>query len=96
MRACEPSSAATSGHRCVTPSAGGGGQPALALGYAAVQEGLGQRTSLGKEMNQRSMTHFKKINNNKQVPPVTTKDPIVPKGAWYGPAWVWGDSPTGA
>lgn len=52
--------------------------------------------SLGNEMSKRSMTHSKKINNNKQVPLVTTKDPTVPKGAWYSPAWVWGDGPTGA
>lgn len=50
--------------------------------------------SWGKEMNKRSMTHSEKINNNKQVPLVTTKDPTVPKGAWYSP--VWGDGPIGA
>lgn len=93
VQAGEPCSAAKSAHHHVTLDASGGGQPALAVGYAAVQEGLGTgHASLGKEMSKRSTT----LNNSKQVPPVAAKDPTVPKGAWYGPAWVWGDGPTGA
>lgn len=57
-----------SAHHHVTLGAKGVGQPAVTLGYVAVQKGLGTRNISEDGDEQKSMTPVKKINNNKQVP----------------------------
>lgn len=61
-------SATMSAHHRVPLGAKGVGQPAVTLGYVAVQKGLGTRDISGNGDEQKSMTPVKKINNNKQVP----------------------------
>lgn len=53
-----------SAHHHVTLGAKGVGQPAVTVGYVAVQKGLGTRNISEDGDEQKSMTPVKKINNN--------------------------------
>lgn len=77
-------SATMSAHHRVPLGAKGVGQPAVTLGYVAVQKGLGTRDISGNGDEQKSMTPVKKINNNKQVPCHQGQSPHEPGTAQRG------------